>query len=246
MYELGLVSISFRNHTPEEILKAMKKADLSVIEWGSDVHAPCDDFKKIKEIVALQEKYQIKCCSYGTYFRMGTNKPEEIIPYISAAKALGTNVLRIWCGCSCPEKCKKCGKHNLLGEAQQLAEIAEKENVILCLECHHSTYTEDLNPISEMLKKINSPNFQMYWQPNQYKDFNTNIYYAEKIASYVKIVHVFNWDGDNRLPLNNAVDTWREYLKVIGKEIPLLLEFMPDGDINSLNTEADALKIISK
>ena len=37
-YNLGLCSISFRKHTPEEILRAMKEVGLSVIEWGSDVH----------------------------------------------------------------------------------------------------------------------------------------------------------------------------------------------------------------
>ena len=39
-YNLGLCSVSFRKHTPEEILRAMKDAGLSVIEWGSDVHCP--------------------------------------------------------------------------------------------------------------------------------------------------------------------------------------------------------------
>ena len=34
---LGLCSISFSKHTPEEILRAMKKVGLSVIEWGSEL-----------------------------------------------------------------------------------------------------------------------------------------------------------------------------------------------------------------
>ena len=34
---LGLCSISFRKHTPEEILRAMKEVGLSVIEWGSEL-----------------------------------------------------------------------------------------------------------------------------------------------------------------------------------------------------------------
>ena len=38
--KLGLVSVSFRGHTPREILEEMKKVGLSCIEWGSDVHAP--------------------------------------------------------------------------------------------------------------------------------------------------------------------------------------------------------------
>ena len=48
-YKCGLVSISFRGHTPEQILSAMKEAGLSYIEWGSDVHAPKDDIKKLND-----------------------------------------------------------------------------------------------------------------------------------------------------------------------------------------------------
>ena len=54
IYKPGLVSISFRNNTQREILTMMKTASLSHIEWGSDVHAPCDDLEKINEIAALQ------------------------------------------------------------------------------------------------------------------------------------------------------------------------------------------------
>ena len=42
-FQAGLVSVSFRDHSPEEILVAMQQAQLTCIEWGSDVHAPCAD-----------------------------------------------------------------------------------------------------------------------------------------------------------------------------------------------------------
>ena len=40
MYQIGLVSVSFRGLSPEEIIRIAKDAGLSRIEWGSDVHAP--------------------------------------------------------------------------------------------------------------------------------------------------------------------------------------------------------------
>lgn len=94
-YKSGLCSVSFRKNTPEEILQAMKTAGLEVIEWGSDVHCPPE---KAKEIVLLQNQYGIKCCSYGTYFKIGVTPIEELNKYLVAAKTLGTNVLRLWCG----------------------------------------------------------------------------------------------------------------------------------------------------
>jgi len=95
---LGLVSISFRDRTPEEILIAMQQAQLSYVEWGSDVHAPCRDKERLAELVRLQNAYDITCSSYGTYFRLGETPPEELPAYIAAAKILGTDILRLWCG----------------------------------------------------------------------------------------------------------------------------------------------------
>lgn len=95
MYRLGLVSISFRNIDVEAIIKYAKDAGLSCIEWGSDVHAPNDDVKKLDKIVELQNRYGIKCCSYGTYFRLGKNDITQLQSYIDAAKALETDILRL-------------------------------------------------------------------------------------------------------------------------------------------------------
>ena len=38
MNRAGLVSITFRNKTPREIVALMKRAGLSQVEWGGDVH----------------------------------------------------------------------------------------------------------------------------------------------------------------------------------------------------------------
>ena len=97
-YRLGVVSVSFRDRTPEEVLKAAKGAGLDCVEWGSDVHAPCRDYERLCEISGLQEKYGLICSSYGTYFRLGQTPIEELTDYIRAARILGTDILRLWCG----------------------------------------------------------------------------------------------------------------------------------------------------
>ena len=81
-YNFGLVSVSFRNYTPRDILQVMKETKLSCIEWGSDIHAPCNETEKLMEISTLQKEYGIKCCSYGTYFRLGQTPVEELNNYI--------------------------------------------------------------------------------------------------------------------------------------------------------------------
>lgn len=240
-HNLGLVSVSFRQHSPEEILRAMKETGLSCIEWGSDIHAPCNDVKRLKELKKLQHDYGINCCSYGTYFRLGITDLNELECCAAAAKTLGTDILRVWCGDKSPDLYSKDEKNRLFETSRKAAEIAKKLGVTLCMECHNNTYTQTLDGALELMNKVSSPNFQMYWQPNQFTDVETNVIYAKNISPYVKNIHVFNWEGANKYPLCEAKDTWKEYLCCFYEPKTLLLEFMPDGNIESLAMEAQAL-----
>ena len=243
-YKLGLVSISFRDKTPQEILSAMQNAKLSFIEWGSDVHAPKDDTEKLKSIVDLQNKYGIKCSSYGTYFRLGETPIEELEGYMGAAKILGTDILRLWCGNKDSQEYSKEEKEKLFAECKKAAEIAEKQNVILCMECHNWTYTNTKESALELIQTVNSPAFNMFWQPNQFREFNENMEYAEKISSYTKHIHVFKWRGQKKFSLHEGIEEWKAFLTHFNGNHALLLEFMPDDNIESLKKEADALRKI--
>lgn len=242
-YKTGLVSISFRKHSPEEILDAMKSAGLTHIEWGSDVHCPP---QKADDVATLTNKYGIICSSYGTYFKIGVTPTEDIYDYINAAKTLGTSILRLWCGNKNSQDYSQSEKQELFSECKRLEKIARANGVILCMECHNKTYTNSIQSALELMKEINSPHFQMYWQPNQFKSEKENLEYASEIAKYTHVIHVFNWEGNEKYPLCDAVGLWKKYLEKFDKSQPLLLEFMPDGNIESLKTEADALKEIIK
>ncbi len=246
MYNLGLVSVSFRSHTPEEILAAMRESGLSAVEWGSDIHAPATDGEKTAHIARLQSEYGIRCCSYGTYFRMGVQKPEEIYPYIRAAKQLGTDIIRIWCGNRSPVKYTEEEKRSLFDEALHLTEIAENEKVTLCLECHIGTWTETAEAALELMQLTASPHFRMYWQPNQFRSRDENLRSAEALAAYTHHIHCFHWIENSKLPLAKGIDIWREYLSRFQGEHHVLLEFMPDGLLSTLEVEAKTLKNIVK
>lgn len=245
MYSPGLVSISFRKHSPEEIIIAAKKAGLECIEWGSDVHAPYNDNEKLNRIATLQNEHGICCSSYGTYFRLGVTPTEELPQYICAAKKLGTDILRLWCGNKGSAEYSQKEKELLFAECSKASAIAENSGVTLCMECHNHTFTDELIAALELMNAVNSPAFKMYWQPNQYKTIKSNLEYAEAISDYARHIHVFNWSGDERYPLEESVDLWRKYLEKFKGERALLLEFMPDDEINSLSREADALRKIA-
>lgn len=244
-YNLGLVSISFRKNSAEEILDAMKKAGLTHIEWGSDVHAPKDDEANLDRIVKLQKEYGITCSSYGTYFRLGVTPISELEGYIKAAKVLGTHVLRLWCSDKDSENHTDEEKAELFNQCKTAAKIAENQGVKLCMECHNNTYTNTKEAALELMQEVNSPNFGMYWQPNQYRTEDENVRYATLLKDYTEHLHVFNWEGSEKFPLAGGAKIWKRYLACFGDNKTLLLEFMPDNKIESLVTEVAALKEIA-
>lgn len=246
MYNLGLVSISFRNSDFETIIKCAKAAGLSCIEWGSDVHAPKDDTKKLNTIAELQKKYGISCSSYGTYFRLGETPLESLEGYIKAARVLGTEILRLWCGNKGSQKYSSAERNSLVNECIKAAKIAESNKVTLCMECHDGTFTDTKESALYLMRAVNSNSFRMYWQPNQYRTEDENFQYAEALSKYTEHIHVFNWCGNQRLSLNNGIDVWKKYIKKFENNKTLLLEFMPDNNIDSLSIEAEALRKITE
>ena len=241
-HKLGLVSVSFRNYAPAQILAAMKETGLCYIEWGSDVHVPPE---KAEEIALLQKSYGITCSSYGTYFRLGITPMAELESYIKAAKILGTNIVRLWCGDKNSEEYTEKEKEELFSQCRTAADIAKQNGVVLCMECHNKTYTNRKEGAYELMQAVNSEAFRMYWQPNQHRTEEENMAYAKALAPYTIHIHVFNWKGKEKYPLGQATKIWKAYLSCFAEDRTLLLEFMPDGKIETLEAEAATLREIA-
>lgn len=244
MFEAGLVSVSFRNHSVEEVAREAAAAGLKVIEWGSDVHAPCKDISRLEEILAVQEKYGIRCCSYGTYFRFCVTPIEELPDYIRAAKILGTKILRLWAGSKSPWLWTDEEKEKLICQCRQAAKMAEEAGVTLCLECHRNTYTETKEAAMELMQMVNSPAFRMYWQPHSTCTQEENIAYIRHLLDYTTHIHSYYWKDGGKYTLAGGIEEWQAYLREFTGEHKVLLEFMPDNRIESLQYEADILRRI--
>lgn len=247
MHNTGVVSVSFRHLTQEEILQGMVKAGLKNIEWGSDVHAPCTDDARLAELVELMKKYDITCSSYGTYFRLGITPIEELPNYLKAAKKLGTNIVRIWAGRKQVKEQTPAYRQELIQLARQAAKMAEEEGVILCTECHRGYITEKAEYALELMEGVKSPNFRTYWQPNPDVSDEENIAYIRMLKPYIQHIHVFYWPNNVRVSLENGIPNWKQYMKEFeGEEKTLLLEFVYDGQITTLPAEAGFLRQIAE
>lgn len=244
--ECGLVSVSFREHSVEEIIAAAKAAHLSCIEWGSDVHAPCDEPETLSKIARLCKEAGLLISSYGTYFRIGKDLISDLQKYVNAAKILGTDILRVWCGTKDYPEYTEEEFSDFVETCKEAARIAESHGVTLCMECHRKSVTESIDGALQLMKAVHSEHFKMYWQPNQYRTVEENLDYATRISAYVTHIHVFNWYEKEKYPLSEAIDAWKKYLSAFSGEHTLLLEFMPDGRMESLPREAEALFEIIK
>lgn len=246
MFNIGLVSVSFRQLSAEEIFTLCRDCGLSYIEWGSDVHAPCGDREKLRHIARLQAEEGVQCSSYGAYFRVGTHPVDELPAYIEAARILGTDVLRLWCGTKDYEDMAEDERVHIIGEAKKAARVAEREGVTLCMECHNHTFTSCHEGALALMTAVDSLNFRMYWQPNQFKSFKDNLAAAHVLAPYTQNIHVFHWDVSHRYPLDEGREVWAQYLSKFDGTQTLLLEFMPDDAPASLRTEAETLRQLVK
>lgn len=243
-YTLGLVSVSFRQHSPKEIIKAAKAAGLSAIEWGSDVHAPCTDTARLDEIASYQKEYGIECSSYGTYFNLEKDAIEELQKYIDAAGILNTRILRLWCGTKSGDRMTDREREELFRRCRMAADLAEANDVILCMECHQGTFTQRPEDALALMEAVHSPAFRMYWQPFQWLDAEGSLAVARMVSPYTEHIHMFQWRGSDRFSLREGIQDWQMYLTAFTAPRTLLLEFMPDDRIESLPSEVDAMKAI--
>ena len=245
MFKTGVVSVSFRALSVDEVIKNTKEAGLLAIEWGSDVHAPYTDLERINYIAKAQAEAGLYCSSYGTYFKLGEHDTEELRGYIAAAKILGTNILRLWCGNKNYSDMTEEEHAHVISEAKKAAKIAEELGAVLCMECHNNSFTDTLEGALYLMKSVNSEAFRMFWQPAIKQSVEKNVEYASAIAPYTYNVHVFYYEDGVKHPLADGVPSWRKYLACFSGKENLLLEFMPDNRPEALAQEAKTLNALA-
>ncbi len=247
MFTLGLVSISFRKHTPEEIVDACRAAGLASIEWGGDVHVPVGDIENAMRVKRLTEQAGLAVSAYGSYYKLGheDNTEEKMHAVMQTAKALGAPFVRIWGGKKSSDRFLKAERTAFVSETQRLADIAGEYGLRVCFECHRDTVTDEYHNTLAFLKEIDRENVGSLWQPLQNRTEGYNLDSAMVHASFARHIHVFHWDSDGRFPLALGHEIWCKYLSFFkGSDVSLMLEFMHDDRIESLAETADALRAI--
>ncbi len=242
----GLVSISFRRYSVDEIIAACREVGLSHIEWGSDVHVPAGNAAIADEVARKTREAGLACTTYGSYFRLGQHTPAEFAPYIDSAKRLGARVIRVWGGTKGSADMTAEERAALISDARAIADMAQEAGLIVAPECHGGTVTDHIDSAMDFYSAVDHPALRAYWQPNQGMSEEYNLDAARRYAPLTETVHVFHWSASARYPLCEGTDIWKQYIEIFRSEaetrdIDLLLEFMHDDRLETLAETAKTL-----
>ena len=238
----GIVSISFRDRTPEEILAAASEAGLDAVEWGGDVHVPHGDLSTAELVRELTAAKGIETVEYGSYYAIGKSDPALFDAILNTARELGTSVIRVWAhqGKSSDtfteEEYRAC-----VADAKRICTAAG--DITVALECHPNTLTDEYHTELKFIRDVGCDNLKTFWQPNQHRPLEYNLDSIRALLPYIVSVHVYSWKRKQRLPLEALEDEWAEYFELLsGKDLNYMLEFMHDGNIETLKETAATLK----
>jgi 3-dehydroshikimate dehydratase len=232
----GLVSVTFRQLTPAEIVALAAEHGMAAIEWGGDVHVPTGDLAVAREVAARCAGAGIAVEAYGSYYRASG----DFAPVLETALALGAPRIRVWAG----ERgsSAETDRAVVVDGLRKAANLAAAAGVEVAVEYHANTLTDTLPSALELFRE--APELKPYWQPpigSSLQDALAAVPALEPVAA-----HVFSWDDiGRRLPLAERVELWEPVLARLAA-LPgtryALLEFVRDDDPRAFAEDAAVLR----
>lgn len=241
----GLVSVTFRQLTVEEVVQAAADAELAAIEWGGDIHVPLGDLASATRARELCEQRGIAVAAYGSYLRAGQTDTEEIATAVRTAVALGAPIIRVWAGSTGTATASVDDRIEVTRSLSEMASVARDSGVDIAMEFHRNTLTDEVDSTITLLLDVDAPNLRTYWQPPVDTDDAECLRQVEQLMPWLTTVHVFSWwPSDTRLPLMARESLWRpvlERLRAEPREINALMEFVADDAVDQFRTDAEDL-----
>lgn len=245
MQKSGLVSISFRKLSTDEIIRMVDDAGLKAIEWGGDIHVPHGDVKKAEEVYEKCALHNIACPSYGSYYRIGTyaDHVQEFNKVISSALALHCSTIRVWAGQLSTREATEAHWEKIVSECRIICDLAKKNALTVSFEFHGNTLTDNVDDAIALLKLVDRDNLFTYWQPPIGLSRKKNIEDIIKIHDRISNIHVFYWKDKERLSLKEGFNDWIEYFELLDDTNGYaMLEFVKDDLVSQFYSDSIILK----
>ncbi|MBN1875629.1 MAG: TIM barrel protein [Anaerolineae bacterium] len=249
MIRSGLVSITFRQLSPEEIVSLVAQAGLDAIEWGGDIHVPHGDVTRARTVRQLTVEAGLEVAAYGSYYRVGHGEPLPFGRIVETAVALDAPLIRVWAG--------KCGSAQaddaywaqVVEDSYQIADLAAQAGIRIAYEYHANTLTDTTTSALKLLQAVAHPHVTSYWQPPAGASVADNLAGLEAVLPWLTHLHVFSWrvmEGTReRLLLAEKAIEWRQYLQkaaATGRNHIAMIEFVKDDMPENFLKDASTLK----
>jgi len=239
----GLVSVSFRGLTPEEIIPLAARCSLKCIEWGGDVHVPVGEIERALQVGEMTRRAGLEVACYGSYYRLtdGEGAPDDVV---ATAKALGAPLIRVWAGMLPSADASEEYRKMIVRNTCRIADIAAGENIDIAFEFHGNTLTDNTESALRLLEDAGRSNVYTLWQPpvDMTDDDCRNSLRA--VLPRLRNLHVFTWAGRQRLPLDRGEAKWKPLLAEVARlvgEHCLMLEFVQNDAPEQLAADAACL-----
>lgn len=247
MINTGLVSVTFRQLSPEEIVKLLEKAGLDAVEWGGDIHVPHGDFGRAEEVRKISSAGGIKIAAYGSYYRAGCHdeKVGSFEGVLKTAVSLEAPTIRIWAGNKGSGEADEEWWKRVIEDSSAAAELAAKEGITVSFEFHRNTLTDNAKAAKRLIEGIGHPNIRSYWQPPIGESVEERIAGLDTVEPWLSNIHAYYWNDVERRPLSEGCEEWKLYLEKaarISGQHYILMEFVKNDSPEQFLEDAAVLK----
>ncbi len=243
----GLVSITFRQLSPTEVIDLVAQAQLTGIEWGGDIHVPHGDVATAEIVRQQTLDAGLQIAAYGSYYRVSHNETGPFSAVLEAAVALGAPTIRVWAGRQGSDSADEAYWQAVIEDSRRIADLAAAAGMTVAYEFHAKTLTDTNEAARTLLERVDHPNIRAYWQPPRHSTVAYNLAGIEAVAPWLDNIHVYQWhrESGEREALAAGHGDWQQYLDKIspfGGERFAMLEFVQDDTPDAFLRDAATLR----
>lgn len=250
MIDSGLLSITFRKLSPQEIVRLVQQAKLAAIEWGGDIHVPPGEVSTARQIKRMTEDAGLQVASYGSYYKVGVN--DNFDDVLESAVNLGAPVIRVWAGNRGTQNADEAWWEQVVSDAKRISALAAHVNIGIAFEYHANTLTDQGSQAVRLLTEVDGENVSCYWQPVAALSAQSNLEALTMLKPWLSHLHVFHWNHEpnERLSLEAGETVWQQYIQAVEalslpyglKKRYAMLEFVKNDSPEQFLQDAAVLK----
>ncbi len=252
----GLVSVSFRKLSVEDIVKLCEKAGIAAVEWGGDVHVPHGKHMLASGVAAICRDSGIECPSYGSYYKAAEkgNSNPEFSAVLDSAQALSASTIRVWAGTKGSAEATPDYYQKVADDINRIAAESREHGVSISLEYHGNTLTDTPASVKKLCNLLDS-DIKLYWQPLISLPHDEQTKGLKELGTRLSNIHVYRWENSHggilRKPLAEGESDWKDFLAQANgmknkKRRYALLEFFKDDSPEQFIEDAKTLnKLLS-